>query len=940
MPESSDLRFCLTGELSPAADATTLAGFKCNAMAKSSTPKAPRSKPAAQAGADATTTPKARTGGRASSKPPRRSYDVKAPPTDGKELVIVESPTKAKTINKYLGSGYVVMASVGHVRDLPERAPKGIKQPVPGVDLEHDFAPTYEVMADKQKTVTALKKAAKDASGVWFATDLDREGEAIAWHLAQSLNITSANARRVVFNAITKTEIQNAFANPRPIDEHRVNAQQARRILDRIVGYQVSPLLWKKVAGGLSAGRVQSVAVRVVVEREREIEKFIPQEQWRVAGYFTTLLEKAGALSEELTAYLADVATGTQRTGREKTAWVSQHSSLLAELVELQGKSVELVDRDTALAAVQSLGFSLQRAVETTDANAKGPAQNLVTYIGALDPKRTPAFSIASIATKRTTSRPPAPFITSTLQQQASIQLGFGLQRTMRIAQQLYEGIDIGGADGQVGLITYMRTDSTHVSGEALNMARTFIDKSFGQRYLPEKPNFFTSSNKAAQEAHEAVRPTDVNITPQRVRTKLNDEQFKLYDLIWKRFVACQMVPAEWDSTAVLIRSAAPANAVFKSTGRTLVFDGFLKVAGLPSTDEAILPPLKEQQPVAALRIDPSQHFTSPPPRYNEASLQKKLEEEGIGRPSTYAAIIQTIQDRKYVAQIDPRRDRRLYATDLGKVVTDMLVTAFPKLMDVSYTRQMETELDKIEEENLDWVKMLREFYGPFKQSLDGAFDSVLHAKATTEPAPYTCAKCGSPTVYRFGRNGRFLSCSTYPECDYAAPIDRQGKPQPPEVCDVMCQLCGSPMTRRTGRFGAFLSCSTYPACKGILKLDAKKGTLVPPKVPPLLTDIPCTKCGSMLNLRSSKRGPWLSCSAFPKCRGRMGWSAVEEKKQQEWEQKLSAHEKANPVPVIRNDQGQALDDTYLPRILGGAVDSSPTESVPEGDSQSSADAA
>jgi DNA topoisomerase-1 len=845
----------------------------------------------------------------------RRASTITAKEAEGKHLVIVESPTKAKTINKYLGSDYVVMASVGHVRDLPSRAPKGQKQLVPGVDLEHDFEPTYEILPDKKQTVADLRKVAKAAADVWFATDLDREGEAIAWHLAQALNVPVETAKRVVFNAITKDAIQAAFTKPRPIDGGKVNAQQARRILDRIVGYQVSPLLWKKVAGGLSAGRVQSVATRLVVEREREIEKFIPEEYWKITGYFTPELTKAAGLSKAWRDYLASGAEGVSRTMKDRIEWLNENQGLRAELVEVAGEAFKPESRDVALTVAKKLGFVVDEALETQDEAGRGPAKHLCVYQGHL--ANPPKFHIGSIQTRRVSSKPGAPFITSTLQQQASTRLGFALQRTMRVAQQLYEGIDLKGIKGQTGLITYMRTDSTFLSGEALSMARDYIKSQFGDKYLPDKPNFYSSSNKDAQEAHEAIRPTDVTLTPQKIRSALGEEQYKLYKLIWERFVSCQMVPAQWDSTSIQIVADA-AQATFRTTGRTLVFDGFYRATGVPkSGEEAILPPLKEQQELAPLDVDPTQHFTSPPPRYTEASLQKKLEEEGIGRPSTYAAIIQTIQDRKYVEQLS-LRDRRLMASDLGKVVTDKLVEAFPKILNVAYTREMESELDKIESEHHDWVKMLHDFYGPFAENLRTAHDSMTHAKAETEPAPYKCEKCGAGTMYRFGKNGRFLSCSRYPDCDYAAPIDREGKPQQPEMSDILCPKCGGGMTRRVGRFGPFLGCTNYPACDGIVKVDPKKGTVVLPKPPPLQIDVPCPKCSSPLNLRRSARGPWLSCSNFPKCRGRGAWSSIEEKKQEELLKALDAHEASNPVPEIRNTSGQVIGDDYIVNVSGG----------------------
>lgn len=895
----------------------------------------------------------------------------------GKHLVIVESPTKARTINKYLGSDYVVMASVGHVRDLPRRAPKGVKQPVPGVDLDNDFEPTYEVMPDSKKTVGDLKKIAKAADDVWFATDLDREGEAIAWHLAQALGVPSERAKRVVFNAITKAEIEHAFAQPRNIDQNRVDAQQARRILDRIVGYQVSPLLWKKVAGGLSAGRVQSVATRLVVDREREIDAFIPEEYWKITGYFAADPAKAEALGAAWRGWIDVGEDENPRTVKDQVAWLSEHGVLKAELVEVDGEAFKPDQRDKALQIAEALGFAVDETNETEDEKAKGPAKNRVEYKGHVGTD-APAFAIDAIQTKRSKSRPPGPFITSSMQQAAANRYSFQLKRTMRVAQQLYEGIDLKGARGQTGLITYMRTDSTHLSGEALNMARSYIGEKFGGRYLPEKPNFFSSSNKDAQEAHEAIRPTDASITPESIRGLLNDEQFKLYDLIWRRFIACQMTPAESDSTTVLIkpraeRSEAP-DATFKAGGRRIVFDGWYKVAGIPSAD-IILPELQEQQEVGPVQLDPTQHFTSPPPRFTEASLQKKLEEEGIGRPSTYAAIIGTIQDRKYVEPVAPR-DRRLRATDLGMVVTDMLAVAFPRIMDVPYTREMEAELDKIEDEHHDWKDMLRQFYGPFAEKLATAHDTIQHAKAASEPAPHTCPVCGSPTEYKFGRNGRFLSCTAYnvpprevkveghpgtwflhkakgkarpkiinedasdkvpwnklttadkdkfqrlsdampKPCTYAAPIDRDGNPLTPQQTDIVCPEDGLPMIKRDGRFGPFLAAQTYPDVKFILKLDPKKHTVVLPKEPPLLTDIPCEKCGNPLNMRDSKRGLWLSCSGFPKCRGRGKWAELDEAKQKELEDAWAAHVKANPLPDIYNTRGELIGEDYVPEIIG-----------------------
>jgi DNA topoisomerase-1 len=869
---------------------------------------------------------------------------------EGKQLVIVESPSKAKTINKYLGPDYVVLASVGHVRDLPEKNPKGVKSPVPGVDLEHDFAPTYEIVAGKQKTISELKRAAKAAREVWFATDLDREGEAIAWHLAEELGIDPAKAKRVIFSAITKDEIARAFQNPHPIDMDRVNAQQARRILDRVVGYQVSPLLWKKVARGLSAGRVQSVAVRLVVEREREIRNFVPEEYWQVMGEFALTPQEAAKLGPAWRAFLNERDDkGQGHSIKAQNAWLGEHGAIQGELVEVGGEKLDIkggggakADDDALMKRARQVaewaGLTNVKVQTREDEKGRGPARFVRTISGVVSPDAR--YTVTSIETKRTSVRPAAPFITSTLQQAASTRLGFGARRTMQAAQALYEGVEIPG-EGPVGLITYMRTDSTHLSGAALNMAREYIKRTFGDRYLPEKPNFFSSSNKAAQEAHEAIRPTSLDYPPSRVKNALKPDHFRLYQLIWDRFVACQMSPAEWDSTTVLISGGAPMagsesrptrECVFRASGRTLVFDGFYRVTGVPGAAEtATLPALKERQPLHPFAIDPVQKFTSPPARYSEASLIKALEAEGIGRPSTYASIIGTIQDRKYVEQID----RRLYATDLGEVVTDKLVEAFPRIMDLGYTREMEAELDKVEEDHIDWVQMLHRFYGPFVEALDAAHETMTHAKAETVPAPadLRCPECGSSMVYRFGRNGRFLSCANYPTCTYACPVDREGRPRPAEHANIACHKCGSPMIRRTGRFGPFLGCSKFEAkpkpkkgkngkaaqtveapanpdaCDGILNID-KKGYVVAPSPPALLTDLPCPKCGAPMNLRDGIRGPWLGCSAFPKCRGRGKWADVPEAKRAELEAQLAAHARAHPIPIIRTLDGRPLTDS------------------------------
>ena len=945
-------------------------------MAKSPTAKPPAKAPASRAREPVAAHPDGRgipqSGGapKRSAKPSDGDSGGSSPGgarASGKQLVIVESPAKAKTINKYLGSDFVVMASVGHVRDLPEKNPKGLKSPVPGVDLDNNFAPTYQVLPAKTKTISELKRAAKSAREIWFATDLDREGEAIAWHLAEELGIDPLTAKRVMFAAITRDEIQRAFGNPHPINMDRVYAQQARRLVDRIVGYQVSPLLWKKVARGLSAGRVQSVAVRLVVEREREIRAFIPDEFWNITANFALSDADRAKLAPAWTSFMAakdEKGNPEPPSGKAQLQWLSDHTAIQAELVELDGHKFELQstsDKPADLTGkvrdvAAKVGLKITDVQTREDARGKGPAKFRRTVRGTVDANAK--YAISSIETKRTSQRPAPPFITSTLQQAASTRLGFGARRTMQAAQGLYEGVDIPG-EGPVGLITYMRTDSTHLSGQALEMARTFIQKTYGDKYLPEKPNFFSSSNKDAQEAHEAIRPTSLDFPPSRVRNALKPDQFRLYQIIWERFVACQMTPSQWDSTTVLISGGANSkNCVFKATGRTLVFDGFLKVTGVPpAADVAMLPAVTEKQPMFPFAIDALQKFTSPPARFSEAALIKALEAAGIGRPSTYASIISTIQDRKYVEQVE----RRLYATDLGEVVTDKLVEGFPKIMDLGYTRDMELELDKIEDDHLDWVQMLKKFYGPFKDALEAAHDTMSHAKAETTPAPkeYRCAQCGGDLVYRFGKNGRFLSCATYPACNYACPIDREGRPRPALHSDIACHKCGGPMIKRTGRFGPFLGCAKYNndekspegKCDGILNID-KKGFVVAPSVPALLTDIPCPKCQAPMNLRDGIRGPWLGCSKFPKCRGRGKWTEVPDAKRAELEEQLAAHAKANPIPIIKTLTGKPLTDAKgkplpdAPKVdqltQGEALRSDATSNEPaeESDISTEADAA
>jgi DNA topoisomerase-1 len=744
--------------------------------------------------------------------------------TNGKSLVIVESPAKSRTINKYLGPGFEVKASMGHIRDLPTKDF--------GVEIEKDFEPTYEIMPGKTKFVTALKASAKKCKDVYLATDLDREGEAIAWHLAQILGVPQERIYRVIFNAITQSAIKHAFANPGRIDIDKVMAQQARRILDRIVGYKISPLLWKKVARGLSAGRVQSVAVKIVVGREREIRGFKPEEYWLIPAIFTTNLKND--YGNQWRQFISSVEKPDEGPTIDKqNKWLAEHNAFKADLYKIGDENFN--------ASTTEQAHRIYEAVS----HAK--------------------FKVGNVEKKESSSRPGPPFITSTLQQAASNRLGFSTKRTMAIAQQLYEGVDLGEEMGRLGLITYMRTDSTHISSEAINEARHFIQNHFGDAYVPEKVNVFTAKANA-QAAHEAIRPTDVDLTPQDVRTLVSEEQYKLYDLIWRRFIACQMSPAKWDVTNLdIFGETQIGRCWYKTTGRILTFDGFTKVwsAGASAAGEQQLPEVKVEQALAAVDIKAEQHFTKPPARFTEASLVKALEKEGIGRPSTYASIISTIQERGYVEQ----KERKLYATDLGEVVTDKLEEYFPKIMDLAFTRYMEEQLDKIEEQHLDWVRVLNEFYGPFKTSLETATAEMKHAKAETTPSEYECPKCGQMLVYRFGKKGKFLSCSNYPECKFAWSCDKEGKMVEQKVSEHKCPNCGKPMVYRTGRFGDFLGCSDYPACKGIVRLD-KQGNIAPPRPPAEPTGLKCYKCREgELVIRQSKKGPFMGCNRYPRCR-------------------------------------------------------------------------
>ncbi len=855
-----------------------------------------------------------------------------SPAATAKSLVIVESPSKAKTINKYLGRSYVVKASKGHIRDLPPHRY--------GIDPGRNFEPEYEIMAGSEKTIRELKAYADKADMVYLATDMDREGEAIAWHLAHALELLPERIRRVVFNEITKSAIAEAFAHPHEIDRDKVDAQQARRILDRIVGYELSPLLWKKIAKGLSAGRVQSVAVRLIVEREAAIQAFEPEEYWTIDGVFATDVERAAALAKQWNTFLNKGGTEAPPTQKQRVAWMGEHACVQASLVEVAGKPfrpIGTVEKDAEGVAtfhsavdgvrplISALGFRVDDTVTEPWEDYARLGLKRIALKGGTDQDTAPEYRVRSVETRRSVSKPSAPFTTASLQQAAANQLRFSTSRTMRTAQALYEGVDIETGEGNVGLITYMRTDSKNLSAESLRSMRTLIEEQFGADYLPGKPNRYASAKKA-QEAHEAIRPTDAARSPESLKGHLTSEQLKLYSLIWKRAVASQMTPAQWDATTVLIAARTPdGEAVFKATGRVLVFDGFYKVAGIPNSGDApMLPSLKKGQVIAPLSIVPSQKFTPPPPRFTEASLVKTLEGEGIGRPSTYASIIQTIQNRGYVEQ----EDRRFFATPRGEIVTRQLVRHFPRIMDVHFTSFMEDELDKIEESHQDWRAVLHEFYDPFKESLARAHEHMEEVRA--EPSDYTCGKCGKPMVYRLGKNGRFLACTGYPDCTATMDCDREGKAIKPVVSEHKCGKCGGEMVLRRSRRGPFLGCSKYPECDETLPCDDKgvvlkkvkpedvrdrcdecesemhvrfsrgkaflgctkypkcKATKPVPegiyvqKPPPEDAGVRCDKCGRPVVIRTSRRGPFLSCSGFPKCRNAKPMTKLDELKQLE----------------------------------------------------------
>ena len=714
-----------------------------------------------------------------------------------KALVIVESPAKAKTINKYLGKDFIVKASLGHIKDLPKRDL--------AVDVEHGFEPRYEVIEGKKKLVAELKQAARKVQDVYLAADPDREGEAICFHLQEELSEKKGGPRiyRVMFNEITKKAVVKAFEKPGQVDVNLVDAQQARRVLDRLVGYKISPLLWDKVRRGLSAGRVQTVALRVIVEREREIRAFIAKEYWTID---------------------ADLAA-------------KKPPALAARLARINGETAEIGSTETAARVV----------AELEDA----------------------AYTVQSVSTREKRRFPVAPFITSTLQQESSRKLRFSVKRTMMLAQRLYEGVEVG--KDSVGLITYMRTDSTRVSEDAIRDVRDFIGERYGREFLPDSPNFY-KSKKGAQDAHEAVRPTSMAYAPDVVDKYLQEDERKVYRLIWNRFVASQMMPALYDQTTIDV-SAKGKNGddyLFRATGSVLKFEGFLKVyqEGKDQTDEEDeemkhrLPLVTEGEHLRFKGIRPEQHFTEPPPRYNEATLVKRLESDGVGRPSTYASIISTIQEREYVK----KDGGRFTPTELGMVVTDLLLESFDDIFDVTYTARMEAELDEIEEGKIDWRVAMQEFYERFDKDLKHAEEHMTNIKRMEKPTDLICEKCGKPLVIKWGKHGSFIACTGYPDCTYTreltvdlpdvdkADLSEQGD-------EEYCENCGRPMVLKKGRFGTFLACTGYPDCKTTKQIGGQQ------KKPDQKLDEICPQCGNHLVLKTGRFGEFTACSNYPTCK-------------------------------------------------------------------------
>jgi DNA topoisomerase-1 len=714
-----------------------------------------------------------------------------------KNLLIVESPTKVKTIKKYLGPDFEVLASYGHVRNLAKKK---------GVDPDKHFALHYQSLEKSSKHIDAIAKALQKADALYLATDPDREGEAIAWHVWELLKnkkgLNKKSICRVVFNEITKTAVNDALAKPRDLAMDLVNAQQARSALDYLVGFNLSPQLWKKVRSGLSAGRVQSPALRMIVEREEEIERFVAREYWTLTANLQTLQQKLPP-------------------------------NFSAKLITYQGEK-------------------LSQFTITED----GQAHNIRDQIWK---QAQGQLQVSHVSKKQRKRNPAAPFTTSTLQQEAARKIGFTAQRTMRIAQQLYEGVDIGS--GAVGLITYMRTDSVHLASEALHDIRQFIQQQFGQDRIPEAPRQYRTKSKNAQEAHEAIRPTSVALTPEKVKAYLSPEQFKLYELIWKRTVACQMIPATINMVAIDLTCGD--GHVFRANGSTIIDPGFIAVyqEDLDDTkqedENGLLPALEVGEKVNLLELNANQHFTEPPPRFSEASLVKALEEYGIGRPSTYASIISTIQQREYVVLVN----KRFQPTDVGRIVNRFLTQHFYDYVDYDFTARLEDQLDAVARGEKPWLALLEEFWQPFTQKLSQADENVQRKDIVQESLTEACPDCGSPLAIRLGKRGRFIACTAYPNCKYTRNLVNEqqveSESQTEIVADRSCPQCSAPLQIKQGRYGKFIGCSRYPECKHMEPLQK-----------PADTGVSCPKCqqGSLLKRRSRGGKIFYSCSTYPKC--------------------------------------------------------------------------
>ncbi|RMG59825.1 MAG: type I DNA topoisomerase [Deltaproteobacteria bacterium] len=701
----------------------------------------------------------------------------------GKSLIVVESPAKARTIKKYVGKNFDVVASMGHVMDLPKHRL--------GVDVENGFTPKYILIKEKAKVVEEIRKKAEKADKVFLASDPDREGEAIAWHIADLIDEERKKVRRVLFTEITRKGVEEGMKNPRDLDRNLFEAQVARRVLDRLVGYKLSPLLWSKVQRGLSAGRVQSVALKLICDREREIREFVPEEYWSITGLFR------GKLPPDFE----------------------------GKLHQIDGKKAEIKTKEEAEEILVRLADE--------------------TYV------------VRKIEKKTRRRNPPPPFITSTLQQEAWKKLRFTADRTMRVAQSLYEGVELEGGE-VTGLITYMRTDSVRVSDEAISSVRKFIERNFGKEYLPQKARVF-KNKKSAQDAHEAIRPTNLDYTPESVKGRLTRDQFRLYKLIYDRFVASQMAPARFEQTTVDI---AAGSYIFRATGQVPIFDGYLKVYQEEKENnrdtekeegKGQIPPLSEGEEVKLLKLEPKQHFTQPPPRYTESSLIKKLEEEGVGRPSTYATIIRTIKDRRYV-QVE---EGKFVPTELGMIVSDLLTQSFPRIMDVKFTAQMEEELDKVEEGKLEWRKAVGEFYSPFVEDLERARVEMKKVKDELIATDIICEKCGGDMVIRTGRNGRFLACKNYPECKNTKNFEEDEEGNVRVIEDIPagkeCPLCGRELVIRRFRSGRYIACPGSPECK---------------HTEPFSTGVVCPSCkqGELVEKVTRKGKLFYSCSRYPEC--------------------------------------------------------------------------